>query len=180
MRYIQDVIIGGVDGTLSSFSFLAMLKSAAFPKQYILFILVLKLLSDGISLSLSNYSGRSSDNEIREALAPTQNDNEASANPYTAGIATLFGFLIFGAIPILIYHYVLHDIANIWSTAALILVTLFTMGVLKSAVIHNDAFKSVRGGAEFGVIGMIGVLASITIGLGIKKLVGPKYHVAAD
>ncbi len=177
MRYIQDVIIGGVDGTLSSFSFLAMLKSAAFPHQYILIILILKLLSDGVSLSLSSYTGRKSDNEIRETLQ-TQAATDLT-NPYAAGISTLIGFLAFGSIPILIYHFVLHDIANIWISAMLILAVLFIMGVCKNVAIHGHIdSKSLIGGTEFGLIGMIGIIASTSIGLIIKNIAGTKYHVA--
>jgi hypothetical protein len=176
MRYLQDLVIGGVDGTLSSFSFLAMLKSAAFPRQYILIILILKLLSDGVSLSLSNYSGRKSDIEIRETLQ-VQSD-PLSPNPYTAGLSTLIGFLVFGSIPVLIYHYVLHDIANIWKSAVLILGVLFVMGVLKTLVIQKDLVQGFHGGAEFGLIGMIGVVASTSIGLIIKTIAGAKYHLA--
>ncbi len=182
MRYIHDIIIGGVDGTLSSFSFLAMLKSAAFPKQYILLILVLKLLSDGVSLSLSNYSGRASDNEVREALeAQKETDDQieepyTNLNPYAAGVSTLVGFIVFGSIPILIYHYVLHDLASIWVTALLIVAILFCMGVLKSIVIHKNAMRGLKGGFEFGVVGMVGLIASITIGLTIKQITGRVYH----
>lgn len=167
MRYIEDVIIGGVDGTLSSFSFLAMLKSAEFPKKYILLILILKLLSDGVSLSLSNYTSRSSRNEIQEALDDQTPD---LLNPYAAGMSTFVGFIVFGSIPLFIYHYVLHDIASIWKTAGLILAILFVMGIMKSMVIHP--MTPLRGGVEFGFIGMIGVFASISIGLMIRRITG--------
>lgn len=181
MRYIHDIIIGGVDGTLSSFAFLAMLRSAAFPKQYILLILVLKLLSDGVSLSLSNYSGRSSVNEVREALeaqmqTEPDKDRSPNPNPYAAGVATLIGFLLFGSVPILIYHYVLHDLASIWISALLILSVLFLMGVLKSYTIHKNVDRVLHGGIQFGIVGMVGITASVTIGLMIKQITGRAYN----
>lgn len=184
MKYIQDAIYGGVDGILSAFNFLIIMQSAQFPKAYILIILILKLLSDALSLSLSNYSGNATQNEIHETLeakaggADTQITPRPS--PYVAGAVTLLGFLVFGSIPILIYHFVLHDASNIWISAAIILATLFVLGSLKSLVIFGAAPNALQGGAHFTFVGMIGILGSILIGSLIHRIAGHKYSKHLD
>lgn len=172
MKYVQDAIYGGVDGILSAFNFLVIMQSAHFPKAYILIILILKLLSDAVSLSLSNYSGNATENEIHETL---EAKTGTRPSPYVAGLVTLLGFLVFGAIPIFIYHFVLHDASNIWISASIILATLFVLGSLKSAIIFGAAPNALRGGVEFTAVGMIGIMGSILIGSMIHRIAGHRY-----
>lgn len=175
MKYIKDAVYGGVDGILSAFNFLVIMQSAHFPKSLVLVILVLKLLSDGVSLSLSNYTGNAADAEMREALqVETYVDKH---DPFIGGLVTLVGFLVVGSLPILIYHFILHDASNIWLTTLVVLCVIFVLGMVKSAAIHKDAHRVVQGGAHFATVGVVGVLASITIGKMMHALVGHRYAV---
>lgn len=173
MKYLEDAMYGGVDGILSAFNFLVIMQSAKFPKAYILWILILKLLSDGVSLSLSNYSGKLAKNEIRETLE--NKEQFPIDNPYMSGFVTLLGFLIFGSIPILIYHYVLHDTTNTFLSVIIIIVTLFILGSLKTFVITYHTEGLLRGGTELSAVGMIGIIASMIIGTMIHRVAGHKY-----
>lgn len=175
MKYMKDAIYGGVDGILSAFNFLVIMQSAHFPRSLILVILILKLLSDGVSISLSNYSGNSADAEMREAMQVDNEEVRIEESPKIAGLVTLIGFLVMGSLPILIYHYLLHDAGNIWVTTAVVLSVIFVLGMVKSAVIYKDIDTVAKGGAQFAIVGVIGVAASILIGKMIHAIVGHKY-----
>jgi VIT1/CCC1 family predicted Fe2+/Mn2+ transporter len=167
---------GGVDGILSAFNFLVIMQSAHFPKAYILVILILKLLSDAVSLSLSNFSGKLTQNEIRETLEEQHPiDKFGLNNPYVSGMVTLTGFLVFGSIPIILYHFVLHDKSNVVVSAALILSTLFILGILKSIFIHQSLDHVLSSGAQLTFIGFIGIIASMIIGNIIHSIAGHQY-----
>lgn len=174
MKYLNDVVYGGVDGLLSAFNFLLIMQSASFPKHLILVIMVLKLLSDGVSLSLSKFSGSVTELEVRESLEE-KTILTPESNPYASGLITLVGFLVFGSIPILIYHFVLHDIGNVAVSASIIISLLVAFGTIKSYVLRQDARVALERGVEFGVVGVVGVVASIVIGLMIHKIAGKHY-----
>jgi VIT1/CCC1 family predicted Fe2+/Mn2+ transporter len=158
-------VYGGTDGILSAFNFLMLLTSAHVPSHLILVVLILKLIADAISLAISNYTSVVSAREQKP-------DEEDLESPYISSIITLLGFLVFGAIPILIYHYLLHDNGKTFANMLVIVITLFLFGCFQGVVIYRKTVQAIRKGVYMVATGMVGILASMFIGGTLQHLVG--------
>lgn len=171
---MRDVVYGGMDGILSAFNFLIILQTAHIPSNIILWVLILKLFSDGVSLGISNYTGTDAHNDIIEKMEDP-NKNGLKTNPALAGVLTMIGFMVFGMLPILIYHCILHDSANLVYNIGLILIVIFVFGMLQGAILTHNIRGTVIKGGELVIVGIFGISISIMIGMIIRRVAGKHY-----
>src|SRR5437879_10360826 len=64
--YVGDLVLGALDGSVTTFAVVAAATGAAQPASVVLIIGIANLFASGVSMALGNYLGTKSEEEFRE------------------------------------------------------------------------------------------------------------------
>jgi VIT1/CCC1 family predicted Fe2+/Mn2+ transporter len=160
-RYLPDLVYGANDGVITTFAVVCGVVGAALSNQVILILGFANLVADGFSMGASNYLARRSyeDEKRRDERRPAARH----------GIATLFSFLVVGAVPLLAYLAPMRDDARFPVAVGLTFLTLFTFGAARSIVTKVGWARS---GTEMLVVGAAAAVVAYAVGALAAGLTG--------
>lgn len=130
MKYLPEIIYGGVDGLITTFAIIAASIGADFNKNIIITLGIASIVADGFSMGISSY------------LAEKTRVN--SNSPYIVGITTFLAFIIIGILPVIpfltkdTYTDIESQKSNkkkkIILSSIIMAVCLFSLGLLKGSL----------------------------------------------
>ena len=127
-HYMRDLVYGANDGIITTFAVVAGVAGGALSARAVLVVGAANLIADGLSMGVGNYLGiRSNESALAARGLP-----EEEARPIRHGIATFLAFVVAGSIPLV--PYVVMSTDGIVVSTVCTLLTLFTVGALRSAV----------------------------------------------
>lgn len=95
MSFVKSLMYGGMDGIITMFNIIASTTGANISSIYTIIISLTVLIADALSMGISDYMSYEA-----EQRANNKNENKS---PIYHGLVTFFSFMIFGAIPLLLY-----------------------------------------------------------------------------
>lgn len=123
-KYHSEIVYGGVDGLVTTFSIIAGSVGINLQNTAIIILAIANIISDGFSMGVSSY------------LAEQMRHN--NKNPYLVGFFTFISFVLVGIIPIIPF---LLQMQNAFTYAIyILLVCLFLLGYLKGNI--YQAFRT--------------------------------------
>jgi VIT1/CCC1 family predicted Fe2+/Mn2+ transporter len=152
-RYLPDLIFGANDGIITTLAVVSGVVGASLSPAVILILGFANLLADGFSMGASNVLSRRSD--TGPGLLPPL----STASKH--GLATFFGFVVAGVVPLLAYCVPLPRDIQFEVAGLLALVTLFIVGAGRAAFTKRNWLAS---GMEMLILGS--VAAAIAYGIG--------------
>ncbi|MEX2102575.1 MAG: VIT1/CCC1 transporter family protein [Gaiellaceae bacterium] len=152
-RYLPDLVFGANDGIITTFAVVSGVVGASLSNRVILILGFANLLADGVSMGASNYLARRSEGEAAEDPARRLVARNA--------VATFFGFVVAGIIPLAAYLLPLPHGSRYGVALGLTLSSLFLVGASRSLVRDRPFLRS---GVEMLLIGS--VAAGIAYGIG--------------
>jgi vacuolar iron transporter family protein len=160
-KYLPDLIYGANDGIITTLAVVSGVTGAALSSTVILILGFANLVADGFSMGASNVLSRRSD--VQNGPIPTL----AAAAGH--GIATFFGFVLAGLVPLLAYLLPWFDGLRFVAATALALATLFAVGTGRafftgSGWIASGLEMLLVGALAAGVAYGVGALGAALIG----------------
>jgi VIT1/CCC1 family predicted Fe2+/Mn2+ transporter len=164
-HYIRDLVYGANDGIITTFAVVAGVAGGSLSHTAVLVVGVANLAADGLSMAVGNFLSIRAHESAREA----ENLPEEEAHPWKHGLATLFAFVVAGALPLVPYVLGVGRGGFVWSTV-LTLSALFGVGAARTAVTLDRWWKA---GLEMLSLGV--VVAGVAYGAGalIAGIVAP-------
>ncbi len=123
-RYLPDLIYGASDGIITTLAVVSGVTGAALSSTVILILGFANLVADGFSMGASNLLSRRSD--VQSGAIPTL------AAAASHGLATFFGFILAGLVPLLAYLLPWFEGERFTAATALALGTLFAVGASRA------------------------------------------------
>ncbi len=151
-KYLPELVYGSNDGLITTFAIVSGVVGARLANSVVVILGLASLFADGISMAASDFLAERSDPE-------EQTGRLLAARK---GVATLAGFVLIGAVPLVAYLVPLPDDLRFPVAAGMTLVTLFVVGSGRSSA-HED-IAWLRGGLEMLVVGAIA--AGVAFGIG--------------
>ena len=144
MKYLPEIIYGGVDGIITTFAIISGSMGANMAMRIPVIIGLSSLVADGFSMGVSSYLAE----DVREE----------KKNPIFVALATFVSFIIIGSVPIL--PFILTIPNPFMYSGILMCVSLFLTGLL----------KNLQHGFTTLLLGITAALISFYIGDNLKKL----------
>jgi vacuolar iron transporter family protein len=156
-HYLRDLVYGANDGIITTFAVVSGVAGGALPDAAVLVVGAANLAADGVSMGVGNFLSIRADERAREV----DDLPELEAYPWKHGIATVIAFVIAGAIPLLPYVIGVGAGRRPQLSAAATLLTMFALGVARSAITRERWWLS---GGETLALGA--VVAAAAYGAG--------------
>ena len=150
-HYFPDLILGANDGIITTFAVVAASQGAGYGKMIIITLGLANLFADGVSMGASNYLAQRSRN--------SSDHNVSHRNSIQHGIATFVGFMIAGALPLIIY--LTPTCNHFYWAVAITFATSFAVGAARALFIPANWFKA---GMEMFTIGVLAALIAFIVG----------------
>lgn len=160
---LRDVVFAADDGVITTFAIVAGSFGAGLAPSIVIILGFANLLADGFSMATGIYLGSKSEIEYEKSK---NNSHWKSDSPVKQGFVTFFSFALAGLFPLLPFIFGIK--ASFVSSALLVAIFLFSLGVLKGAYTRKDPLKS---GIETFLIGGIAAVLAYGVGNFIDSLV---------
>jgi vacuolar iron transporter family protein len=166
---LKSIIYGGIDGIITMFNIVAGVTGAKLNPRYIFILGLAILISDGMSMGISDYLSLKADIKYKK-----KNDNLEKTiqkvNPINNGIITFSSFVIFGFIPIFIYFFMnrTNKSNNIMKIFISIILALYLLGIIQSKYTNEKWYLS---GSKLAVFGGATSFVSYNISKLIMKII---------
>lgn len=143
-NYIRPIILGSVDGIITSFVIIAGGIAGNVSKNSVIIIGFSSLIADAFSMGTSEYLSSRTEYTIRESVIH--------------GISCFISFILFGMIPLIVYS--LSSVFELGSSILSFMACLILIALLKSyissilawsSLLEIIALGSVAGGIAYGV-----------------------------
>jgi VIT1/CCC1 family predicted Fe2+/Mn2+ transporter len=164
-HYIRELVYGANDGIITTFAVVAGVAGGGLPLPAVLIIGAANLLADGLSMGVGNYLAI----RAHESVLESQSLPELEARPFRHGAATFGAFVVAGFIPLAPYTIPPLPFDRFASSIVLTLLTLFTVGALRS-MISNGCWW--RAGLEMLTLGAIVAFVAYASGSVVAFLLG--------
>jgi VIT1/CCC1 family predicted Fe2+/Mn2+ transporter len=151
-KYLPDLIYGANDGLVTTLAIISGVVGASLSNRVILILGFANLLADGFSMGASNVLARRSESEAE--LAPLWVTTRH-------GIATFFGFLIAGFVPLIPYLAFPFTPGRFELAVVMALITLFIVGASRASFTRRSPFQA---GMEMLLIGALAAGLAYLIG----------------
>ncbi len=151
-HYLPDLVYGANDGIITTFAVVSGVVGAALANEVIVILGLANLVADGFSMGASNYLARRSHPEGQLA------DRSDAARH---GLATVGGFFVAGAIPLVAYLTPLADAVRFPAAAAFAGIALFSVGAARTFVTRRGFARS---GMEMLLVGSLAGVVAYWIG----------------
>ncbi|MEN8236668.1 MAG: VIT1/CCC1 transporter family protein [Pseudomonadota bacterium] len=134
--YLADVILGGIDGCVTTFAIVAAATGAGFSGSVALILGIANLLADGFSMAVSNFEATKSRHDLGAK------DKKLEATPLGAALATFLAFLVIGFLPLLPFLFALASEKVFWVSCVIAGIAFMSIGLLKGWVIGHSYLRS--------------------------------------
>jgi vacuolar iron transporter family protein len=151
-HYLPDLVYGANDGIITTFAVVTGVVGASLSERVIVILGLANLVADGFSMGASNYLARRS--HADEELADRR-------DALRHGLATIFGFVVAGVLPLVAYLAPLDARAQFPAAIALAAVALFAVGAARTFVTRRGF---VRSGVEMLLVGALAAVVAFGIG----------------
>lgn len=155
-QYGADIIYGGIDGIITTFSIVAGSAGGDLARNVVLILGISNVLSDGYSMGISRYI--SAQTEIKQGILENK-------NALLSGFITFLSFVLIGLIPILPFLTRMATKHARFLSLGLALITFFLIGNMKGVLIKENMLYY---GGQTLLIGFTAALISYYVG----KVVG--------
>jgi VIT1/CCC1 family predicted Fe2+/Mn2+ transporter len=151
-HYLPDLVYGANDGIITTFAVVSGVVGADLSQRVILILGFANLVADGFSMGASNYLARRSgtDRALHERGDATRH-----------GLATIGGFILAGALPLLAYLAPIEPEARFAGAAILAAAALFAVGAARTVVTKRGLLRS---GAEMLLVGSLAAVVAFAVG----------------
>lgn len=95
MSFVKSLMYGGMDGIITMFNIIASTTGANISSVYTIIISLTVLIADALSMGISDYMSYEAEQKA--------NHNKENKSPIYHGLVTFLSFMIFGAIPLILY-----------------------------------------------------------------------------
>jgi VIT1/CCC1 family predicted Fe2+/Mn2+ transporter len=160
-KFLPDIVFGANDGIITTFAVVSGVVGASLSTMTILILGFANLLADGFSMGASNVLSRRS--QVRNDSLPTL----AAATRH--GLATFFGFVTAGFVPLLAYLVPWLKDGRFTIATLLALTSLFAVGAGRAAFTERGWLVS---GVEMLVIGAFAAAVAYAVGAIGALLIG--------
>jgi len=161
--FLRDFVFAADDGIITTFAVVAGALGAGLAPSIVLTLGFANLLADGFSMATGIYLGVKSEAEYEKS----KNDPHwQSDSPFKQGLITFVSFDIAGVLPLLPFLFGMR--ANFAASAAVVGISLFSLGVFKGIYGQKSLFKS---GLETFLIGGVAATLAYAVGFLVDKFV---------
>ena len=162
-HYIRELIYGANDGIITTFAVVAGVAGGGLSLQAVLIVGAANLLADGLSMGVGNYLAI----RAHESVLAVEARPQEEAFPWRHGLATFVAFVGAGCMPLLPYMVPTLTVDRFASSVLVTMLSLFTIGALRSMV-SNVAWW--RAGLEMFAFGMIVAAVAFASGAGVAAM----------
>lgn len=156
-QYIRTIIFGVEDSLVSTTGLIAGLGVGTNNKSVVIIGGVVAIAVEAISMGAGEYI---SDDAIEQASKKHRGRSQAFAD----GLIMLISYFVAGLIPLLPVVFFTYP-TSLYFSVCFALIGLFTLGYLKSKVLHTNPL---RGAAKVMIVGGLATALGITVGLIFK------------
>ena len=148
---LRSIIYGGIDGIITMFNIISGITGAKLSYKYIFIIGLAVLISDGMSMGISDYLSLNADIKLKQNYK--ENDLVDEIKPVKNGLITFLSFIFFGFIPIFLY-FIFNKSKNNKYIKLIISVTisLFLLGSLQSKYTNEHWYFTGTRLSVFGIV----------------------------
>jgi vacuolar iron transporter family protein len=158
-HYLRDMVYAAHDGVVTTFAVVAGVRGAHLGYRAVLALGLANLAADGLSMAIGNYLGIKS--ERAADLQENFHEWDETTHALRHAAVTWFAFGIAGAMPLLPYLAGSAAPTALCLSMGLSAVTLFSVGVLRTQVTAQPAWRS---GLEMLVVGALAGGAAFLVG----------------
>lgn len=163
--YLEELVYGGIDGTITTFAVVTGAVGANLESEVIVILGCANLLADGFAMSIGAYlsSNSKKNNDIKKGIY--------YKSPILIGVFTYVSFIVMGFIPILVY--ILDLISplqvNLFLSASILTAIVFIIiGAFKAYVTGNKIIKSI---SETLVLGSLAAFVAYYVGYFLEQII---------
>jgi len=164
--YLGDVILGAIDGCVTTFAIVAAATGAGFSSRIALVFGVANLLADGFSMAVSNYEATKSRQDLFSQKMVQNVSN--GATPMGAGFATFCAFLLVGFLPLLPLFFALASDQVFWVSCVIAGSAFMGIGLVKGWIIGHS---HIRSGVQTMLMGGAAAAIAYYVGQWLHRLV---------
>mgnify|MGYP001572534733 CR=1 FL=1 len=163
---LRSIIYGGIDGIITMFNIISGITGAKLNYKYIFIIGLAVLISDGLSMGISDYLSLNADIKLKQNYKKHDLVNEIK--PIKNGLITFFSFIFFGFIPIFLYFIFNKSKNNKYIKLIIsITISLFLLGSTQSKYTNESWYFT---GTRLSVFGIITALIAFIISKKIMNI----------
>jgi VIT1/CCC1 family predicted Fe2+/Mn2+ transporter len=160
---LRSIIYGGIDGIITMFNIISGITGAKLNYKYIFIIGLAVLISDGMSMGISDYLSLKADIKLKQNYKKNNLVNEIK--PVKNGLITFSSFIVFGFIPIFLYFIFNNSKSNKYFKLIIcITISLFLLGSVQSRYTDEPWYFT---GTKLSVFGII----TATISYNISRII---------
>ena len=148
---LRSIIYGGIDGIITMFNIISGITGAKLNYKYIFIIGLAVLISDGMSMGISDYLSLHADIKLKEKHEKNNLVNEIK--PIKNGIITFLSFIFFGFIPIFFYFIFNNTKKNKYIKLIIsVTLSLFLLGSIQSKYTNEPWYFTGTRLSVFGIV----------------------------
>src|SRR5262245_37214602 len=147
-HYIRDLVYGANDGIITTFAVVSGVAGGQLSHLAVLVIGAANLAADGVSMGVGNFLAIRADERAREADGLP----ELERHPWKHGLATLFAFVVAGAVPLAAYVLPLPSVHRLAVSSAMTSGALFLLGAARAWVTRDRWWQTGLGTLALGAV----------------------------
>ena len=155
---LRSIIYGGIDGIITMFNIISGITGANLNSKYIFILGFAVLISDGLSMGISDYLSLKADIKLKKNYE--KNNLVSNVKPIKNGLITLISFIIFGFIPIFLF-FIFNNKKNKYIPLIIsITISLFILGSIQSKYTNELWYYT---GIKLSIFGILTAFLSYNI-----------------
>lgn len=168
-KYLKSAVLGANDGIVTTFAVVAGVAGAGLSADIIIILGIANMFADGLSMGLGDFLGERSE----EAYKVQQNGGRLPRDLWKPGLINFLSFVAAGSMPLMPYFLraagvPIDPAMQFPLSIAATGVTLFTVGSLRSLILHRAWWKN---GLEMLAIGSIAAVVAYLLGGFIERTI---------
>lgn len=157
--FLRSIIYGGIDGIITMFNIISGITGAKLNSKYIFILGLAVLISDGLSMGISDYLSLKADIKLKQQY--NKNELVSNVDPLKNGLITLFSFIIFGFIPIFLFFIFSNKKKNKYLPLIIsVTISLFILGSIQSKYTNEYWYYT---GTKLSIFGLLTAFVSFNI-----------------
>jgi vacuolar iron transporter family protein len=163
---LRSIIYGGIDGIITMFNIISGITGAKLNYKYIFILGFAVLISDGLSMGISDYLSISADMKLKEKNK--ESNLIENVNPIKNGLITFVSFICFGLIPITLYFLFSNSKKyKLFKLIGSITISLFLLGSIQSKYTNESWYLT---GTRLSIFGIVTASLAFIISKKIMEL----------
>lgn len=156
--FLRSIIYGGIDGIITMFNIISGITGAQLNSKYIFILGCAVLISDGLSMGISDYLSLKADIKLKQQY--NKNELVSNVDPLKNGLITLFSFIIFGFIPIFLFFIFSNKKNKYLPLIISVTISLFILGSIQSKYTNENWYYT---GTKLSIFGLLTAFVSFNI-----------------